>query len=134
VALLAALYLALLRARLSHHLSSRVAPAGPLNDIKVITDKTTGRSKGFAYIEFQRREDVINALALTGQVRPYLFSFCFRLPLWLKAGLILYSFTRAQPIRAPVHVPSPGLSAQHCCLVAALPAGSDGSGRHGEDE
>ncbi|KAL4858455.1 RNA-binding protein 39 [Chlorella vulgaris] len=42
--------------------------AGPLNDIKVITDKTTGRSKGFAYIEFQRREDVINALALTGQV------------------------------------------------------------------
>jgi RNA-binding protein 39 len=42
--------------------------AGPLNDIKVITDKTTGRSKGFAYIEFQRKEDVINALALTGQV------------------------------------------------------------------
>jgi hypothetical protein len=45
------------------------ARAGPVNDIKVITDKTTGRSKGFAYIEFQRREDVINSLALTGQVR-----------------------------------------------------------------
>lgn len=42
--------------------------AGPLNDIKIITDKTTGRSKGFAYVEFQRKEDVINALALTGQV------------------------------------------------------------------
>ncbi|KAL4447210.1 hypothetical protein ABPG77_007243 [Micractinium sp. CCAP 211/92] len=42
--------------------------AGPLNDIKIITDKTTGRSKGFAYIEFQRKEDVINALALTGQM------------------------------------------------------------------
>ncbi len=41
---------------------------GPLNDIKIITDKTTGRSKGFAYVEFQRKEDVINALALTGQV------------------------------------------------------------------
>lgn len=51
---------------LSPHL--KPAPAGPLNDIKVITDKTTGRSKGFAYIEFQRKEDVINALALTGQV------------------------------------------------------------------
>jgi RNA-binding protein 39 len=45
------------------------ARAGPVNDIKVITDKNTGRSKGFAYIEFQRREDVINSLALTGQVR-----------------------------------------------------------------
>ena len=44
-------------------------PPGPLNDIKIITDKTTGRSKGFAYVEFQRKEDVINALALTGQVR-----------------------------------------------------------------
>ena len=43
-------------------------PPGPLNDIKIITDKTTGRSKGFAYVEFQRKEDVINALALTGQV------------------------------------------------------------------
>ncbi|KAI7845041.1 hypothetical protein COHA_001407 [Chlorella ohadii] len=42
--------------------------AGPLNDIKIITDKTTGRSKGFAYVEFQRKEDVINALALTGQL------------------------------------------------------------------
>lgn len=42
---------------------------GPLNDIKIITDKTTGRSKGFAYVEFQRKEDVLNALGLTGQVR-----------------------------------------------------------------
>lgn len=42
--------------------------AGPLNDIKIIADKTTGRSKGFAYVEFQRKEDVINALALTGQL------------------------------------------------------------------
>ncbi|GAB4822034.1 hypothetical protein N2152v2_009080 [Parachlorella kessleri] len=44
------------------------ASAGPLVDIKIIRDKNSGRSKGFAYIEYERREDVINALALTGQI------------------------------------------------------------------
>lgn len=42
--------------------------AGPIVDIKIIRDKNSGRSKGFAYIEYQRREDVISALALTGQI------------------------------------------------------------------
>ena len=37
-------------------------------DIKIIRDKHTGRSKGFAYIEMERKEDVIGALSLTGQL------------------------------------------------------------------
>ncbi|PSC72790.1 Splicing factor isoform 1 [Micractinium conductrix] len=41
--------------------------AGPINDIKIISDRGTGRSKGFAYIEFQRKEDIMNALQLMGQ-------------------------------------------------------------------
>lgn len=43
------------------------AQAGPLTDIKVIRDKTTGRSKGFAYVEFKNKETVVAALSLTGQ-------------------------------------------------------------------
>jgi RNA-binding protein 39 len=41
--------------------------AGPLVDIKIIRDRTTGRSKGFAYVEYQEKESVIPALSLTGQ-------------------------------------------------------------------
>lgn len=41
--------------------------AGPLNDIKIIRDRATSRSKGVAYVEYQRKEDVIAALALSGQ-------------------------------------------------------------------
>lgn len=42
-------------------------PAGRVVDIKIIRDRTTGRSKGFAYVEFQSRESVITALSLGGQ-------------------------------------------------------------------
>lgn len=41
--------------------------AGHVVDIKIIRDRTTGRSKGFAYVEFQSRESVITALSLGGQ-------------------------------------------------------------------
>ncbi|KAL6766538.1 hypothetical protein ACKKBG_A36425 [Auxenochlorella protothecoides x Auxenochlorella symbiontica] len=41
--------------------------AGPLNDIKIIRDRASGRSKGVAYVEYQRKEDVMAALALTGR-------------------------------------------------------------------
>ncbi|EFJ41426.1 hypothetical protein VOLCADRAFT_84128 [Volvox carteri f. nagariensis] len=41
---------------------------GKVVDIKLITDKTTKRSKGFAYIEFSKVEEVIAAVALTGTV------------------------------------------------------------------
>lgn len=41
--------------------------AGPLVDIRMIRDRNTGRSKGFAYIEFEKRESVIAALQLSGQ-------------------------------------------------------------------
>lgn len=40
---------------------------GKVVDIKLITDKTTKRSKGFAYIEFSQVEEVIAAVSLTGQ-------------------------------------------------------------------
>ena len=42
--------------------------AGPLVDIKIIKDKGTGRSKGFAYVEYEKKESVVPALALTGQM------------------------------------------------------------------
>lgn len=41
--------------------------AGPLVDIKIIRDKISGRSKGFAYVEFKEKSSVMAALALTGQ-------------------------------------------------------------------
>lgn len=37
-------------------------------DVKIIMDRNTRKSKGFAYVEFEKQEDVLNALALTGQV------------------------------------------------------------------
>lgn len=44
------------------------AKVGKVVDIKLITDKTTKRSKGFAYIEFSKVEEVLAAVALTGTV------------------------------------------------------------------
>ena len=41
--------------------------AGDVVDIKIIRDRTTGRSKGFAYVEFKARESVLMALSLGGQ-------------------------------------------------------------------
>ncbi|CAD7700816.1 unnamed protein product [Ostreobium quekettii] len=42
--------------------------AGTVMDVKIIMDRNTRKSKGFAYVEFEKQEDVLNALALTGQV------------------------------------------------------------------
>lgn len=39
---------------------------GKITDIKLITDRHTRKSKGLAYIEFAKQEDVFKALALTG--------------------------------------------------------------------
>ena len=41
--------------------------AGPLADIKIIKDRHSGRSKGFAYVEFEKKEGVAGALALSGK-------------------------------------------------------------------
>lgn len=41
--------------------------AGPLVDIKIIKDRQSGRSKGFAYVEFANKEGVAKAMALSGQ-------------------------------------------------------------------
>jgi RNA-binding protein 23/39 len=43
------------------------ARAGPIVDIRIIRDKTTGRSKGIAYVEYQHKESVMSAFSLTGQ-------------------------------------------------------------------
>jgi RNA-binding protein 39 len=43
--------------------------AGAINDIQLITDKNTKRSKGMAYIEFKTQEQVFTAIAtLNGQL------------------------------------------------------------------
>jgi len=42
--------------------------AGKVTDIRVITDRYTGRSKGFGYIEFAKKESILPALALNGQL------------------------------------------------------------------
>jgi hypothetical protein len=38
-----------------------------VTDIRLITDRHTKRSKGLAYVEFSKQEEVFVALALTGQ-------------------------------------------------------------------
>ncbi|KAF6259385.1 splicing factor, CC1-like protein [Scenedesmus sp. NREL 46B-D3] len=43
------------------------AKAGEVTDIRLITDRHTKRSKGLAYVEFSKQEEVFVALALTGQ-------------------------------------------------------------------
>lgn len=40
--------------------------AGTVTDIRLIMDRNTRKSKGLAYIEFAKQEEVFNALALTG--------------------------------------------------------------------
>lgn len=42
--------------------------AGKVVDVRIICDRNTRRSKGFAYIEMADRNDIINAISLTGQV------------------------------------------------------------------
>ncbi|GFR51597.1 hypothetical protein Agub_g14020, partial [Astrephomene gubernaculifera] len=41
---------------------------GRVVDIKLITDKNTKKSRGLAYIEFSKVEEVISAVALTGNI------------------------------------------------------------------
>ncbi|KDD71292.1 hypothetical protein H632_c5363p0, partial [Helicosporidium sp. ATCC 50920] len=43
------------------------AAAGPLSDIKIIRDRGSGRSKGVAYVEYERRADVVSAMSLSGR-------------------------------------------------------------------
>lgn len=39
---------------------------GIVNDIKVITDRDTGRSKGFAFVTFDNTDEADKALSLNG--------------------------------------------------------------------
>lgn len=41
--------------------------AGSLVDIKIIKDRQSGRSKGFAYVEFANKDGVLGAMCLSGQ-------------------------------------------------------------------
>lgn len=41
---------------------------GRVEDIKLIRDQRTGKSKGLCYVEFRERQSVTKALALTGQL------------------------------------------------------------------
>lgn len=43
-------------------------PLPQVTDIRLITDRHTKRSKGLAYVEFSKQEEVFIALALTGQI------------------------------------------------------------------
>jgi RNA recognition motif-containing protein len=40
-----------------------------VTDIRLITDRHTKRSKGLAYVEFSKQEEVFVALALTGMMQ-----------------------------------------------------------------
>ena len=40
--------------------------AGPLVDIRIIKDRASGRSKGFAYVEYEKKDSIVPALSLTG--------------------------------------------------------------------
>lgn len=42
--------------------------AGPLVDIRIIKDRASGRSKGFAYVEFEKKDSIVPALSLTGEL------------------------------------------------------------------
>mmetsp|Transcript_34181 Transcript_34181/g.61637 ORF Transcript_34181/g.61637 Transcript_34181/m.61637 type:complete len:470 (-) Transcript_34181:2323-3732(-) len=42
--------------------------AGKVKDIKLITDRSTRKSKGFAYVEFSKAESVFAALSLSGEL------------------------------------------------------------------
>lgn len=41
--------------------------AGKIADIKIIRDKTTGRSIGFAYIEYLNKDSIVPSMSLSGQ-------------------------------------------------------------------
>ena len=41
--------------------------AGAVADIKIIRDRASGRSKGFAYVEFEKKEAAIKAMTMSGQ-------------------------------------------------------------------
>ena len=49
-----------------------------VTDIRLITDRHTKRSKGLAYVEFSKQEEVFAALTLTGQVRHAFFRVMIR--------------------------------------------------------
>jgi RNA recognition motif-containing protein len=41
---------------------------GELDDVKVVTDRETGRSRGFGFITFSEKDDALNAIeAMDGQ-------------------------------------------------------------------
>ncbi|KAK9908927.1 hypothetical protein WJX75_004772 [Coccomyxa subellipsoidea] len=42
--------------------------AGPIEDVRIIMDRNTRKSKGFAYIEYTNKADIVTAMALTGQI------------------------------------------------------------------
>lgn len=42
-------------------------PAGPVADIKIIRDRASGRSKGFAYVEFDTKEAAVKAMMMSGK-------------------------------------------------------------------
>jgi hypothetical protein len=52
---------------LSSPASCNLLQAGPVADIKLITDKNSGKSKGMAYVELQRAEDMLAVSFLTGE-------------------------------------------------------------------
>ena len=48
----------------AEELRAHFAPCGTINRIKIMTNPVTGRGKGFAYMEFEDKEAVENALKL----------------------------------------------------------------------
>ena len=48
-------------------LQATFAPYGSLREVKIIMDRETGRSRGFAFVTFDRREGAEAATELNGQ-------------------------------------------------------------------
>ena len=48
-------------------LQATFAPYGPLQEVKIITDRETGRSRGFAFVTFDNSEGAEAATQLNGQ-------------------------------------------------------------------
>ena len=48
-------------------LQATFAPYGPLREVKIITDRETGRSRGFAFVTFDSHEGAEAATQLNGQ-------------------------------------------------------------------
>ncbi len=54
---------------------------GRVVDIRLITDKHTRKSRGLGYVEFSKVEEVISAVALTGNLlrgQPVMIKVCYR--------------------------------------------------------